>query len=82
MKSPRKPYIQSKARHLCFRLNIGLPYQLAVVFAFGRKNKGGNDRGHPVNLPKREYHSELLGQPYIQSKAEIVSFRLNIGFTG
>ncbi len=32
--------------------------------------------------PKREYHSELVGQPYIQTKAEMTSFRLNIGFTG
>ena len=40
MKSPREPYIQSKARHLSFRLNIGLPYQLAVVFVLFAKNYG------------------------------------------
>ena len=30
----------------------------------------------------RGYHSGLVGQPYIQTKAEMTSFRLNIGFTG
>ena len=32
--------------------------------------------------PKREYHSELVGNTYIQTKAEMASFRLNIGVYG
>ena len=49
---PHKPYIQSKARHLCFRrLNIGFAYYFAAVLAFLRIEVRQSPN-HPIRQSK------------------------------